>query len=229
MSDKIDKIAEKLDNQEDRQGTRKILDAINRQYLYYVIIGIFTFIVLVFMPMLGSSIDGGLKLPQGKGAWVMFVITRVFIAVTNIIIFYSFMQQAKLNVRNNKEYIEANKILLRVKNKRERKPMSPKKWEASQYLKKGTTLAIGTVFALFSLSQAILTYKYTDLISYVLLIFLATVFGIFQMKKAEIYWTTEYYRYAKMIEEENKPAEEIKPVEEIKKINDTEVINDNLQ
>lgn len=223
MSDKIDKIAERLDNQEDREGTRKILDAINKQYLYYVIIGIFTFIVLVFMPMLGSSIDGGLKLPQGKGAWVMFVITRVFIAVTNIIIFYSFMQQAKLNVRNNKEYIEANKILLRVKNKRERKPMSPKKWEASQYLKKGTTLAIGTVFALFSLSQAILTYKYTDLISYVLLIFLATVFGIFQMKKAEIYWTTEYYRYAKMIEEENKP------VEEIQKINDTEVINDNLQ
>ena len=223
MSDKIDKIAERLDNQTDNQGSRKILEAINKQYLYYIIIGIFTFIVLVFMPMLGSSIDGGLKLPQGKGAWVMFVITRVFIAVTNIIIFYSFMQQAKLNVRNNKEYIEANKILLRVKNKRERKPMSPKKWEASQYLKKGTTLAIGTVFALFSLSQAILTYKYTDLISYVLLIFLATVFGIFQMKKAEIYWTTEYYRYAKMVEEENKP------VEEIQKINDTEVINDNLQ
>ena len=110
MSDKIDKIAEKLDNQEDRQGTRKILDAINRQYLYYVIIGIFTFIVLVFMPMLGSSIDGGLKLPQGKGAWVMFVITRVFIAVTNIIIFYSFMQQAKLNVRNNKEYAATIKL-----------------------------------------------------------------------------------------------------------------------
>ena len=223
MSDKIDKIAEKLDNQEDRQGTRKILDAINKQYLYYVIIGIFTFIVLVFMPMLGSSIDGGLKLPQGKGAWVMFVITRVFIAVTNIIIFYSFMQQAKLNVRNNEYYKAANEILLKTKNAKEKKPMSPKKWEASQYLKKGTTLAIGTVFALFSLSQAILTYKYTDLISYVLLIFLATVFGIFQMKKAEIYWTTEYYRYAKMIEEENKP------VEEIQEINDTEVINDNLQ
>ena len=223
MSDKIDKIAERLDNQEDRQGTRKILDAINKQYLYYVIIGIFTFIVLVFMPMLGSSIDGGLKLPQGKGAWVMFVITRVFIAVTNIIIFYSFMQQAKLNVRNNEYYKAANEILLKTKNAKEKKPMSPKKWEASQYLKKGTTLAIGTVFALFSLSQAILTYKYTDLISYVLLIFLATVFGIFQMKKAEIYWTTEYYRYAKMIEEENKP------VEEIQEINDTEVINDNLQ
>ena len=223
MSDKIDKIAERLDNQEDRQGTRKILDAINRQYLYYVIIGIFTFIVLVFMPMLGSSIDGGLKLPQGKGAWVMFVITRLFIAITNIIIFYSFMQQAKLNVRNNEYYKAANEILLKTKNAKEKKPMSPKKWETSQYLKKGTTITLGTVFALFSLSQAILTYKYTDLISYVLLIFLATVFGIFQMKKAEIYWTTEYYRYAKMIEEENKP------VEEIQKINDTEVINDNLQ
>lgn len=223
MSDKIDKIAERLDNQEDRQGTRKILDAINKQYLYYVIIGIFTFIVLVFMPMLGSSIDGGLKLPQGKGAWVMFVITRLFIAITNIIIFYSFMQQAKLNVRNNEYYKAANEILLKTKNAKEKKPMSPKKWETSQYLKKGTTIALGTVFALFSLSQAILTYKYTDLISYVILIFSATVFGIFQMKKAEIYWTTEYYRYAKMIEEENKP------VEEIQKINDTEVINDNLQ
>lgn len=223
MSDKIDKIAERLDNQEYRQGTRKILDAINKQYLYYVIIGIFTFIVLVFMPMLGSSIDGGLKLPQGKGAWVMFVITRLFIAITNIIIFYSFMQQAKLNVRNNEYYKAANEILLKTKNAKEKKPMSPKKWETSQYLKKGTTIALGTVFALFSLSQAILTYKYTDLISYVILIFSATVFGIFQMKKAEIYWTTEYYRYAKMIEEENKP------VEEIQKINDTEVINDNLQ
>ena len=223
MSDKIDKIAERLDNQEDRQGTRKVLDAINKQYLYYVIIGVFSFIVLVFMPMLGSSLDGGLKLPEGKGAWVMFVITRVFIAVTNIIIFYSFMQQAKLNVRNNEYYKAANEILLKTKNAKEKKPMSPKKWEASQYLKKGTTIALGTVFALFSLSQAILTYKYTDLISYVLLIFLATVFGIFQMKKAEIYWTTEYYRYAKMIEEENKP------VEEIQEINDTEVINDNLQ
>ena len=223
MSDKIDKIAERLDNQEDRQGTRKILDAINKQYLYYVIIGIFTFIVLVFMPMLGSSLDGGLKLPEGKGAWIMFVITRVFIAITNIIIFYSFMQQAKLNVRNNEYYKAANEILLKTKNAKEKKPMSPKKWEASQYLKKGTTIALGTVFALFSLSQAILTYKYTDLISYVILIFSATVFGIFQMKKAEIYWTTEYYRYAKMIEEENKP------VEEIQKINDTEVINDNLQ
>ena len=223
MSDKIDKIAERLDNQEDRQGTRKILDAINKQYLYYVIIGIFTFIVLVFMPMLGSSLDGSLILPEGKGAWIMFVITRVFIAITNIIIFYSFMQQAKLNVRNNEYYKAANEILLKTKNSKEKKPMSPKKWEASQYLKKGTTIALGTVFALFSLSQAILTYKYTDLISYVLLIFSATVFGIFQMKKAEIYWTTEYYRYAKMVEEENKP------VEEIQKINDTEVINDNLQ
>ena len=223
MSDKIDKIAERLDNQEDRQGTRKILDAINKQYLYYVIIGVFTFIVLVFMPMLGSSLDGSLKLPEGKGAWIMFVITRVFIAITNIIIFYSFMQQAKLNVRNNEYYKAANEILLKTKNSKEKKPMSPKKWEASQYLKKGTTIALGTVFALFSLSQAILTYKYTDLISYVLLIFSATVFGIFQMKKAEIYWTTEYYRYAKMIEEENKP------VEEIQEINDTEVINDNLQ
>lgn len=222
MNDKFDKIAEKLENQEDRQSTRRVLDAINKQYLYYVIIGVFTFIVLVFMPMLGSSLDGNLKLPEGKGAWIMFVITRIFIAITNIIIFYSFMQQAKLNVRNNEYYKAANEILIKTKNSKDKKPMSPKKWETSQYLKKGTTIALGTVFALFSLSQAILSYKYTDLISYLILIFSATVFGIFQMKKAEIYWTTEYYRYAKMIEEENKP------VEEIKEINDTEVINDNL-
>ena len=222
MNDKFDKIAERLENQDDRQSTRRVLDAINKQYLYYVIIGVFTFIVLVFMPMLGSSLDGNLKLPEGKGAWIMFVITRIFIAITNIIIFYSFMQQAKLNVRNNEYYKAANEILIKTKNSKEKKPMSPKKWETSQYLKKGTTIALGTVFALFSLSQAILSYKYTDLISYVILIFSATVFGIFQMKKAEIYWTTEYYRYAKMIEEENKP------IEETQEINDTEVINDNL-
>jgi len=197
-----------METTEDRSRIRKTLEAVNTQYLYYVIIGVFTFVILVFLPMIGSSLTGQLMLPQGKGAWIVFVITRVFIAITNVIIFYSFMQQAKLNVRNNKYYKEANEILIQAKNMKEKEPQSPKKWERSQYLKKGTTIAFGTVFALFSLSQAVLAYDYISLISYSMTIFMAVVFGIIQMKKAEIYWTTEYYKYAMKIKAEEEKAEE---------------------
>ena len=127
MSDDLNKLVD----ENDRDGMRKMLNAITTQYLYYIIIVIFTIVILVFMPMLGSSVEGGLNLPQTPSAWIIFIITRVAVAITNIIIFYSFMQQAKLNVQGNKYYKEANEILIKAKTVIEKKPLSPRKWESS--------------------------------------------------------------------------------------------------
>lgn len=49
------------------------------------------------------------------------------------------------------------------------------------------------------------------MLTYLFTIIMGLIFGILQMKRAEEYWTDEFWKYAKMIEEQNgKIQEEIK-------------------
>ena len=112
------------------------------------------------------------------------------------------MEQAKINVRDNEDYKKANDILKYIKGEHIKKPMAPEKWVRSQYLKKGTMLFISSILATFAISQAILSYDWMQLISYLIVVTMAIIFGILQMKKAEIYWTYEYYQFAIQKEEE---------------------------
>lgn len=106
------------------------------------------------------------------------------------------MEQAKINVRDNEDYKKANDILKYIKGEHIKKPMAPDKWVRAQYLKKGTLLFISSILATFAISQAILSYDWMQLISYLIVVTMAIIFGILQMKKAEIYWTYEYYQFA---------------------------------
>ena len=96
------------------------------QYLYYFIIGIVSFVALVFLPMLGSEVGLEWNVPNTTVGWVVWVAIRVAISVINILLFDCFRKQAKLNVRNNNHFIEANEILLKNSNKIKR-PRSPGK------------------------------------------------------------------------------------------------------
>lgn len=166
-----------------------------RQYLYYIIIAIISFISVVFLPMVGSSIGLGWNLPNTTTGWVVWAASRIIVATINVLIFYSFMEQAKLNVKDNAHYKEANEILFRVK-KKEREPLSPTKWQARQYGKKGTTIFISSAMSVVALGQAILSYDWISMLSMLFTIAMGLIFGIMQMKKAEAYWTGEYYAYA---------------------------------
>ena len=44
--------------------------------------------------------------------------------------------------------------------------------------------------------QAILSYDWVSMLAYIFTLAMGLIFGVMQMKKAEIYWTTEYYAYA---------------------------------
>lgn len=166
-----------------------------RQYLYYIIIAIISFISVVFLPMVGSSIGLGWNLPNTTTGWVVWATSRIIVATINVLIFYSFMEQAKLNVKDNAHYKEANEILFRVK-KKEREPLSPTKWQARQYGKKGTTIFLSSAMSVVALGQAILSYDWISMLSMLFTIAMGLIFGIMQMKKAEAYWTGEYYAYA---------------------------------
>ena len=180
-----------------------------KQNMYYILIGIISFISVAFLPMVGSTVGLGWKLPDTPTGWVVWAISRLIIATINVLIFYSFMEQAKLNVAKDPHYIEATEILLKAK-KAEHTPRSPQKWQALQYGKRGTKIFISSALSVVALGQAILSFDWVSMLAFIFTIAMGIVFGVLQMKKAEAYWTDEFYRYALMIkEEEAKKPEEI--------------------
>ena len=180
-----------------------------KQNMYYILIGIISFISVAFLPMVGSTVGLGWKLPDTPTGWVVWAISRLIVATINVLIFYSFMEQAKLNVAKDPHYIEATEILLKAK-KADHTPRSPRKWQALQYGKRGTKIFISSALSVVALGQAILSFDWVSMLAFIFTIAMGIVFGVLQMKKAEAYWTDEFYRYALMIkEEEAKKPEEI--------------------
>lgn len=171
-------------------------------YTYYFVIGIVSLIALFFLPFLGSTVGLGLALPDTVAGWVVWTVTKVIVAVINLLIFHSFMQQAKVNVKNDPKYIEAKTILGKMKRKNYT-PRTPEKWVRAQYGKKGTMIFITTALATVALTQAILTFDWVSMLTYLFTIIMGLIFGVLQMKSAEVYWTEEFWDYAKMIEREN--------------------------
>lgn len=173
-----------------------------KQWMYYFIIGIVSLVALVFIPMLGSTVGLGWNIPNTMVGWIVWVATKIIVAVINVLIFYSFMQQAKINIKENEHYKEARDILAKQKVKNA-VPRSPKKWNTQQYSIKGVTIFITTALATVALTQAILAYDWVNMLTYLFTIIMGLIFGVLQMKMAEDYWTDEYYRYALMVKEKN--------------------------
>lgn len=138
-------------------NTNNIKKLILNQYIYYVLIGIVSFLCLCFLPFVGSQMDGGLQLPTDTAGWIVFIVTKVIGAVVNMLIFSLFIQQARLNIKDDPKFLEALEIAGKAK-KREHKPSSPAKFFAVQYGFKGTTLFATTMLSACALTQAILTF-----------------------------------------------------------------------
>lgn len=173
-----------------------------KQWMYYFIVGIVSFAALVFLPMIGTEVGLGWSVPNTTTGWIVWGTIKALVATLNVLIFHSFMQQAKINVKENERYKEALEILRKVKVKNYT-PRSPKKWNLEQYGKKGVTLFISTAFATIALTQAILTFDWVSMLSYLFTIIMGVIFGVLQMKTAEEYWTDEFWKYAKKVKEEN--------------------------
>lgn len=172
-----------------------------KQYVNYIIIGIVSLIALVFLPMLGSTIGLNWNIPNTLVGWIVWVVVKLIVATLNVLIFHCFMQQAKVNVKDNENYKRARDILIDQKEK-EVSPKSPNKWSSQQYIKKGTTIFITTGLSTIALTQAILSFDYVSMLTYLFTIVMGLIFGTLQMKTAEEYWTDEYLQYALMKERE---------------------------
>ena len=170
-----------------------------KQWMYYFIIGIVSFIALVFLPMIGSDVGLGWNIPNTVVGWVVWVTVKLIVAVLNVLIFHCFMLQAKINIKDNEKYIEANQILIDCKEK-EWNPRGPQAWNKQQYGTKGITIFVTTALSTVALTQALLTFDWMSMLTYLFTIVMGLIFGIMQMKTAEDYWTDEYWQYAKMVQ-----------------------------
>lgn len=198
-----------------------------KQGMYYIIIAVISFISVVFLPMLGSTLGLGWKLPDTTAGWVVWGASRAIVATINVLLFHSFMEQAKLNIKDDEHYKEAQDILVKVK-KKEHKPKSPAQWNAAQYGKKGVSIFLASAMSVVAIGQAVLSYEWATALAYLFTLGMGIIFGIMQMKKAETYWTTEYYEYAlmkKRMEEEQQIAEQSEQTQETEENAVTEQIN----
>lgn len=177
-----------------------------KQWLYYIIIGVISFISLVFLPMIGSEVELDWALPTTTVGWIVWVAVKLIVSTINVLIFHSFMQQAKLNIRDNANYKKAYDLLFNQKNK-EQQPRSPKKWNSQQYGRKATVIFITTSLTTVALTQAILTFDWMAMLTYLFTIVMGLIFGVMQMKSAEDYWTDEFLRYALLIDQQRKEKE----------------------
>lgn len=116
----------------------------------------------------------------------------------NLTIFTAFIQQAKINIADDPNYKLANSILQKHKPK-EYKPRSEKAYLSQVYSKKGLTLTLSTVASLFVIGSAIFNYDYMLLIAVTFSVITTIVMGILQMRKTEIYYTTEYLDNAQLL------------------------------
>lgn len=166
-------------------------------YQNYILIGIVSVVSLFFLPMLGSTVGLAFVLPNTAAGWIVYITSKLLVAALNVVIFHCFILQAKVNIKNDPHFLEANEIMRTLIVDKELAPRSPRQYFASAYGKKGTTIFFTTILAAIGLTQAVLSFDWISMLTYLFTILMGLIFGILQMNQTEIYWTEEYYRYAK--------------------------------
>ena len=173
-----------------------------KQYEYYVIIGVISLIALLFLPMIGSEAGLQWKIPNTSVGWIVYVTSKLIVALVNILIFHCFIQQAKINASKSTKYQEAITILTTSIKANRMSPRSPETYLSNVYSKKGVTIFATSILSSVGLTQAVLTFDVVSMLTYLVTIIFGVIFGILQMNDAEQYWTEEFYLYAKSIERE---------------------------
>lgn len=180
------------------------------EYRNYFIIGILATMAVFFLPMLGTTAALQFVLPNTVAGWIVYVSTKLCIVVINLLIYDQFMKRAKINVKDDPMFIEAERILAGYFNEEE--DILPASYYISKmYRSKMTSTAIFTILGVFGFTNAILTFDWVSMLSYTFTIIMALTFGWISMGEAELVWIERHYKYAKKIERERASVEMASP------------------
>ena len=163
---------------------------------YYVLIFILSLMVMTVAPMFtpGANSDLGVAaiFPHSPVGWAIYICTKLFVGVVNLLLFHCFVKQAKINIKDNEKFIEACKIY-EMYHPREYNPRSPKQYFGQLYRKKGIMIFLTSMLSAVVLTNAILQFDLTSFVTYCMTILMGIIFGILKMKEVESYWIGEFY------------------------------------
>lgn len=177
-----------------------------KRFQYYCIIGIISVLALFFLPMIGTEVGLAWKIPNTGPGWIVYIVSKLLVATINILIFHCFNLQGKLNSLDNKKYQEAINILGTIKEK-DYAPRSPKEYNTTIYGKKGVVIFSASVLSAVGLTQAVLTFDWVSMLTYLFTVIMGLIFGVLQMNACEEYWTEEFLLYAKKVKHDMEVAE----------------------
>ena len=161
------------------------------KYTYYALVAMLSIVTVTFLPMLGSTVGVEMQFPATGLEWAVWCITRGMVAVINIMLFHCFHQQGKVRAKDNPLYKEAWEKDFNNPHK-SYVARSPRQWNAQEYGRKGVTVFVTSLLSGFVLTQAVLTYDWVALISYIIALTIGIVFEIMQMFANYNYWVGEY-------------------------------------
>ena len=170
---------------------------------YYCLIFILSLLVMTVAPMFTPNANTDLGIaaifPHSVIGWAIYVCTKVFVGVVNLLLFHCFVKQAKINIKDNEKYIAACKVY-EMYHPKEYNPRGPKQYFGQLYRKKGIMIFLTSMLSAVVLTNAILSFDMTAFVTYCMTIVMGLVFGILKMKEVETYWTGEFYDAAMQLQ-----------------------------
>lgn len=180
-----------------------------KQQMNYWIIGTVSLLALCFFPFIGTEVGMEWNIPDTTLGWIIYIVKNLFIAGVNVIVFHCFVQQAKINIKDNEKYQAARRILEEI-NEQDliQNPRSPKQYMTRVYGTKATLIALASVLATISLTEAFLVFDIVALLSYGITLVFGFITGLLQMAQTEVYWTEEFFDYATKVKRDMELAKE---------------------
>lgn len=189
----------------------------------FFVIGLISFVAIAAIPFLSTAFEHGddqkiiqEAFPNSIIGWIVWGIFRSLIVIINMSILVAFVNQGRINVSKNENFIESMKKWIDVqvykgKKKKHKKHvyLTPKQHYAALYTKKGVSLAITSFASCFTITFMILHWDLATFIMITITVLFAVVFGFLQMQKEEFYWLNDFkiiadVEYDKMLEEKQK-------------------------
>ena len=165
-----------------------------RTYQNYIIIAIISLIAVFFLPMLGSGIGIALSVPTTVVGWIVFILTKLCIVVINILTLDQFIKQAKVNIKDNEKFLEADAYFNIHQIDGEEEILTPRAYIGGIYRHRMTKIGIGSILGVFGFTQAMLTFDWVSMLTYLFTVVSGLLYGWMTMNDVEDYWTDKYYK-----------------------------------
>lgn len=193
-------------------------------YSGYFIIGILSLISIFFLPMIGSSIGLGFNFPITAAGWLVWSVSKLAVILINMLLFDQFVKQAKINIKDNENFLAAQAIFNELHGEEEEKLLYPKQFLSKLYRSKGSKVFITTALSVVALSNAILTFDWVTMLTYTFTVVTGIIYGWITMATVETYWTEDYYKLALKVQKENQEkaavtAPSLTPEEYVENVN----------